>query len=234
MSKVFLAFGDSWPAGIKLEDKSVAFPVLIANNLGMESNNLSEPATSIEHAVMALLHFLENTYDANDEYIALCCLTDSSRNMIWEPNVGRIIDPPKTFWAPSCFTREIQINNPHPSVAQYYKYIQTDRMDLYNYTKNIIFFQTMCDKFGIKLFFVNNFDMIDLQFKLTKDIVMYGKTLREIVKSSNYKETVDVNKEFQNRTDESKQYIDQAGHPSIDGHKQIANELTEWIKDGIH
>jgi hypothetical protein len=146
------------------------------------------------------------------------------------------MDPPSTFWAPSCFTREMQVNSPHPSVAQYYKYIQTDRMDLYNYTKNIIFFQTMCDKFGIKLFFVNNFDMVNLQFKLTKGIVMYGKTLREIVKSYNYKETKDrpIGEEYQKLDELSLPFIDRGGHPTVDGHKLIANELTEWIKDGIH
>jgi len=226
MTQIFLTFGDSWPAAVKLSDKSLSFPSLIAKELGFEILNLSEPATSIEHAVMALLHFLETQYNKDNKYLALCCLTDPSRNMIWEPAAGQITDPPETFWAPSCYTREMQINNNHPSVEYYYKYIQTERMDTYNYVKNVILFSTLCEKFNIDLYFVNNFNTIELQFKLTNGINIYPRTLREILKTINYNEVGGQN----NNRNFNPVYVDHTGHPTVAGHRMIADALISWIK----
>ena len=61
MSNVLLTFGDSWPAGANLPDRNMAFPTLLASNLGMSLQDLSESATSIDHVVLAMFEFLENS-----------------------------------------------------------------------------------------------------------------------------------------------------------------------------
>jgi hypothetical protein len=223
--KQLLVFGDSWPAAVKIEDKSLSFPSLIAKQLNYKLANLAEPATSIEHAVMALLHFLENSYVPNNQYTILFCLTDPSRNMVWEPNNDFIPDS-KEFWAPSCFTRELQINNDRDISKMYFKHIHSNRYELYNYFKNLIFVKSLCQQFNINLFFVNNFNHQKMSFNLLSDVKIYDKTLREICQVDNYSES--------NRQTHSAIYIknihlDGSGHPTAQGHQLIAETLSAWI-----
>jgi len=224
--KQLLVFGDSWPAAVKLEDKSLSFPSLIAKQLNYSLVNLSEPATSIEHAVMALLHFLENTHTPGYQYTALFCLTDPSRNMVWEPNAINLVPGPEEFWAPSCFTRELQIQNNHDISKIYFKHIHSTRYELYNYFKNLIFVKLLCQQFSINLFFVNNFNQQDMLFKLLSDVKIYNKTLREICQVDNYSES---NKLTHHVIHKKNLYIAPGGHPTVEGHQLIAETLSAWI-----
>jgi hypothetical protein len=223
--KQLLVFGDSWPAAVKIEDKGLSFPSLIAKQLNYKLVNLAEPATSIEHAVMALMHFLENRYTANNQYTVLFCLTDPSRNMAWEPDNDFIPDS-KEFWAPSCFTREMQINNERDISKIYFKHIHSNRYELYNYFKNLIFVKSLCQQFNINLFFVNNFNHQKMSFNLLSDVKIYDKTLREICQVDNYSES---DNPIQSIMYNNNTYVEANGHPTIKGHQLIAETLSAWI-----
>ena len=59
MSQKLIVFGDSFPAGADLIDRSVAFPFLIAQTLGTAVNNYAQDSTSIDHACLEFFKFLK-------------------------------------------------------------------------------------------------------------------------------------------------------------------------------
>jgi hypothetical protein len=235
-NKILLTFGDSWPAGAALPDKSLAFPKALAKNLEMTLQDLSEPATSIDHAVMAMLHFLENSYVPDNKYTALFCLTDASRNMAWREG-NQVVPNRKDLWAPNCYTQELQINNNDPMSPVYFKHIHSLRLEQYNYHKNVVLLKLLCDKHNIKDFFVHNFYNPEFEFKIINTDRMYAGTLSSMLESDSITEFVpdDINftpalPRIKQRQFTNKQYLATGGHPSVQGHEKLAVELTKWMK----
>ena len=56
-----------------------------------------------------------------------------------------------------------------PISKTYFKHIHSTRYELYNYFKNLVFVKSLCQQFGIELFFVNNFNQQNMLFKLLSD-----------------------------------------------------------------
>jgi hypothetical protein len=236
MSSILLTFGDSWPAGAVLPDRHLAFPTLLARNLGMSLQDLSESATSIDHVVLAMFHFLENSYSPINQYTALFCLTDASRNLAWREG-NQVVPARKDLWEPDCYSQELQINNKDAISPIYFKHIHSLRLEQYNYHKNVVLLKMLSDKYNIKDFFVHNFYNPELEFKVIGTERMYPGTLSSMLESDNITEFVpnDINftpalprikyRKFSNR-----QYLATGGHPSVEGHKKIAIELTNWMK----
>lgn len=236
MSNILLTFGDSWPAGARLNDKSLAFPTLISNELGMDLLDLSEPATSIDHAVMAFFKFLENTYDSDNQYTALFCLTDPSRNMAWRPITS--VPVRDAIWDHDSTTVELQIGNTFDELSQvYFKNIHSARLELFTYHKNVILLKLLCEKYNIRDFYAHNFYNPEFEFRVVNTDNVYPTTLRQILDCTPYKEFLPIQT--------SPEKIEQAhkaklmnnklmlfgGHPSEAGHKRIADVLSDWIKN---
>jgi len=234
-SKILLTFGDSWPAGAKLDDKSLAFPKLLASKLEIELMDLSEPATSIDHVVMAFLNFLENTYKVDATYTALFCLTDVSRAMAWR-NGDNEIPPRDQLWAPNCFTQELQINNIDPMSQTYFKNIHSTRLENYTYHKNIVLLKLLCEKYSIRDFYVHNFYDPNFEFKIVNKDRIYPHTLTQLLDTKMYKEyiptliaPIEQDKLKRPVWEEPFVFMNPDGHPTELGHQRIAEELAQWI-----
>ena len=239
MSNVLLTFGDSWPAGARIDDKSQAFPKLIAEQLNMDLVDLSRPATSLDHAVMAFLNFLEKDYNVTDEYTALFCITDISRNMAWRQNT---VPPERNqMWRDDSLALELQINNTVDELSQiYFKHLHSSRLELFDYHRNIILLNLLCKKYKIKDYYVHNFYNPQFEFRVIETDNFYPGTLRQVLESVPFKEYIPlygpqpiekIYTEGEAATLINSTLIQKGGHPSVAGHKQIADVLTDWIKN---
>jgi hypothetical protein len=232
MSKVLLTFGDSWPAGAKLENKSLAFPTLVAQQLDVELIDCSSAATSFDHVVMAFINFLEKNYDANNQYTALFCVTDISRGIAWHPNA---VPPARDqLWERDPQTLELQVSNNIDNLSPtYFKYIHSERLELFNYHKNIVLLNLLCRRYNIVDYYVHNFYNPKFEFRIVDINSFYPGTLRQVLETAPIREYVpsyNPNTPTEANTRNSP-LLFPGGHPTIAGHDVIATELTKWIKD---
>lgn len=192
-------FGDSFPAGADLIDRSTAFPNLIAQTLGTAVNNYAQDSTSIDHACLEFFKFLKTDYDGNINYKALFCLTGRSRTIH--------------------FTDNSDVKEIHPYGADhhdidkaYYKYMHSTPLENFNYLKNVLMLDSLCKSRNIKPYFINNWDK-KLNDPLLADVNFYNKTLVNIIDPDLRKLKV----------------VDYGRHPTAEQHHLIAERLSEWI-----
>lgn len=206
-----VTIGDSWPAGSELENPVNSFPVLIAKQLGIESINLSQPATSADQAVYKLLH---NDLTLNwSNTLILFCLTGISRSMYidYQP-------------------MEIHPTTETPISLAYYKYIHSNELDQFNRIRNILTAQQYCQSLGCQILFVNNWDKTP-EHPAIDQTLFYNKTLTEIL---NVGQCLD-DKDLDWSSLSVHKYIQpNQCHPNIAGHTLIANTLSTWIKEKLN
>lgn len=239
MNRILLTFGDSWPAGAKLADKTKTFPKLIADSLEMGLVDLSIPATSIDHSVLAFFNFLEHEYNADNEYTALFCLTDISRGLCWRQ--GDIVVPPREeMWKQCTYTQELQINNKDEWSQNYYKNLHSTRLELYNYHKNLLVLRALCKQYNINDFYVHNFYDPRFDVKILDGYKIYPIPLMQLLNSKPYREYIP-----DGLLDDEKfwlsmdirpfridlRYLANDGHPTEAGHAYIAETLGTWIRE---
>jgi len=211
MLKQLVTIGDSWPAGSELDDANNSFPKLVGINLDIESINLSQPATSADQALYALLNCNQDIKWRDS--LVLFCLTGISRSMY-------ICQGPKEIHPTADTTRS----------NAYYKYIHSNELDQFNRIKNILSAQQYCFRLGCKILFVNNWDKTPNHHAIDQSL-FYNKTLTEILQIS--QKLDDTNLDWYNL--KKNKYIQpNQCHPNIAGHKLIANELSLWIKEKLN
>lgn len=157
-------FGDSWPAGAEL-DHVIAdgYPHLIAQKNNYVLDNLSQSATSINHAVWQFLIALERKpFNAGD--VVLFCLTGLDRNWVWKDGYAMELHPNNTN---------------HIIGSNYYKYIHSDELARAETVKNILLVNEMCATREVLCLFVYNWDK-HIQHNLLETVPFYSKTLEQI------------------------------------------------------
>lgn len=206
-----VTIGDSWPAGAELENLDCAFPCLIGKQLGIESINLSQPATSADQAVYTLLH--NNLSVAWNDTLILFCLTGISRSMYIDSQ-----------------PREIHPMGEVPASVAYYKYIHSAELDQFNRIRNVLAAQQYCNTKGCKILFVNNWDKTPKHSAIDQSL-FYNKTLTEILNIGEKLDDTDL--DWYNLS--KHEYIQpHQCHPNITGHILIADELSCWIKEKLN
>ena len=236
MSNVLLTFGDSWPAGAQIDNKSLAFPTLIAQQLNMELIDLSKNATSIDHLMMAFFNFIETQYSVDNQYTALFCLTDISRNIAWRPISA--VPTRDNIWKQDSTTLELQAGNTVDELSGvYFKHLHSARLELFDYHKNIVLLKLLCEKYNINDFYTHNFYDPDFEFRIVGTDKFYPMTLTQVLDCKPYKEFLpiqtppDVKEEFNQARLTSNTLIKHGGHPTVEGHRVLADKLSMWIKN---
>lgn len=168
MMNTLYVFGDSWPAGSELDDVILdGFPNLIAQKNNYKLDNLSQNATSIDHATWQFLKAIERKpFNIGD--IVLFCLTGLDRTWIWENGYPMELHPGNTN---------------HIKGAPYYKYIHSDDLARANAVKNILLVNEMCLTRNVLCLFVYNWDK-HIEHSLLNTIPFYNKTLHEIANNN--------------------------------------------------
>lgn len=206
MSTKLLVFGDSWPAGAELSFGQKAFPELLKNILNIQVENLSQSATSIDHAVYRLLDTI--TADNAKDYKILFCLTGYSRSVFFK----------------DANLQELHIRNRNIESVSYYSHIYSTELGKFNLLKNILLVQELCLRLEIPLYFIFNWSSVPNHPLINKNL-FYKKSLVEILDMNN------LDDDFQGPVQKPNQYIiPNVSHPNQLGHELIAKALGEWIK----
>ena len=210
--KYLLTLGDSWPAGAELVDKSLAFPELVANTLGVASVNLSQESTSADQALYQLINVTRSDFDWSQTMV-LFCLTGITRSM----HIDRV-------------PREIHPMSDKPASVAYYKYIHSDRLDQFNRIKIILAAQQYCRDLGSRILFVDNWDRSPKHIAIDHAL-FYNKTLTEIL---NIDQKLDDLKLDWYKVSQHPYIYPNQCHPNVDGHSLIAKEISVWIKEKLN
>lgn len=204
-----VTFGDSWPAGSELDARcsNQRFPELVASSLGLDSVNLAEPGTSMDHAVFNLLQ----RTDLSDSMV-LFCVTARERGMRFDGN------------------QRVELHPQHKDLASvsYYSHVYSQELGEHNRIKNTLLVQEICARLGVPLHFVCNWNHPP-QHPLIKPDLFHPQSLVEILGLANFED--DDNFYY---TRECSPYIrPNLGHPNLSGHQLIADTLTQWIRPTI-
>lgn len=209
-----LVFGDSWPAGAELNDRTHAFPYLLAKMKNMHIKNFSREKTSIDHVSLALMDFIDVEYVESHDYRALFCITDPSRYLTFDHGLPM----------------ETSVHDQSPAATVIYKYFHNRYWEEFQLRRNLMLMESLCQSHGIRSFFISNWNQ---PYNLAKYVEnVYHKSLAEILGYSSRAEFDEAGKP--SLADEIKQsrgrYIrPNICHPNTQGHALIAKKLSTWI-----
>lgn len=206
--KKLIVFGDSWPYGAELDNTKNAFPYVMGGLMNVDVDNRSVQGSSIDESVLNFLKMFD-TEDVVQSTI-LFCLTSPGRTMLVRgEDIVRL--------TPTADELE--------SVT-YYSHLYTTDLAQFNLTRNLILLQTVCNALEIPIYFVFNWDDAPTH-RLLDASKIYNKTLIEVLgfnHGANFWEDI--------RGSDLIAKDGRGCHPSEIGHRRIATELSEWIKNG--
>lgn len=213
-------FGDSWPAGNSLRDRTDAFPIVVGNNLGIDSINYAVDGSSQSELIVQFNNWKQEHYNPDKKYILIACLTNDNR-FYWKDD---------TAWftvLPSGVHRE--------NVKSFYKHTYNE--DAINFYSNCCIgnLRYLCNELNVPLLFIRNFKNMeeDLRAQSLMDIGLLQVLLDD--------PTADwgIVKEKISMTATAHLFnivahpINSNVHPNVAGHKKIAdivaNKLNEFI-----
>lgn len=211
MTSRLVAFGDSWPAGSELRqnEMSLRFPELLAHNLGLKCVNLSQPSTSIDHAVREFLNVLPGLTDS----AVLFCLTAKERGLYFESGVAK----------------ELHSQHRDPACLNYYSHVYSEELGEYQRAKNVLLVQELCARHRIPCFFVCNWNDIPRHEQINQQL-FHPQSLVEILGIPNFEHS-DL---FFTLRETSPYIVPNQGHPNLAGHRLIADTLTSWIQPQLN
>lgn len=202
-----VTFGDSWPAGAELTHDEVTFGHIIANMLGMNFENYSRPATSVEHMILQLHDYLHKF--PNVPTTAIFFLTDFSRSLYFLNN--------------SVTEMSVQRG---PEI--YYKEIYTDKLGVFKVNASVLALQRMCQMHNIKDYYVFGWIKAPLYLSgidCNKFFSQGQKSCADMLEIPN----MDVNNIDNFYHVDNYYFRPKICHPNQLGHQVIAENLTNWI-----
>ena len=207
MTERLIVFGDSWPAGVGVTNPGKeGFVALLGKKLNCDVVNLSQPATSIDHAVWKLIDFLKDYNSQQYQDKILFCLTGKIRS--WYFKKGEIL--------------ELHPTRVDPTNKLYYSYVYSDELGEAERIKNIILVEELCRKYSLPVNFVLNWDnapthpLIDLNN-------FYPNSLLSLFDIEPLPEEKFTDKHVNNT------FMTQF-HPNNLGHQVIADSLFNWLQ----
>jgi len=221
MSKgVLLGFGDSWTFGSDLDPRHEKdYLELTSDYLGIEFRNFSRGGSSIPHLIIQLHDFIENHYDAENQYHAVFFLTAQERTFVYDQD--RIVEMSPGYVNDN--------NTDNKRCESYYNHIYSHQLGTFNLNITVLALQQICASYGIKDYYLAGWQ--EIQLWPTIDQTKFfnsGKPITTLF-------TEDNNfKLLHTLTNEKNPYLVHAhgppGHPNQQGHVKIAQALISWIE----
>lgn len=203
-----VVFGDSWPAGGELADRTNAFPVLLSKQLGLELSQLATDGSSQPYDVYRFIQWLEHPLTDRANSLVLFCFTGKDRSWFFKNGSIHEIHP--------------AVNS--PATDAYYRHIYSSELSNAETLKNILLVQSLAASWGVALRMIMNWDDIPRSTLINHNL-MYSKSLAGVLGGVVTSETGLT--PFFNT---SKYIVPNISHPNPAGHKYIANELAAWMK----
>jgi hypothetical protein len=206
-----VTFGDSWPAGTELKDKSRAFGYLLAKMLNTSAyKNCAIPATSNDRMIFQLQKYIQQCTIVAD-HVAIFFITSPSRHLQLDHanNIIELKVPPD--WK----------TESDPFVANWYRYFQSDASDKFNLYKLLLSLQRICEQHHIQDYYVSGWTDINFEMPGVDTKKLFPRSCIEMFGSTNVMEFHDL--------DQNQYIYPNVSHPNEQGHAVIANHLYQWI-----
>ena len=202
-------FGDSWPNGAELEDRTQAFGYLLANRLNANYDHRAVSASSNDRTVLQLQQYI-NDHTTVTGHTAIFFLTSTSRRLFLDDNGIREIKVPPN-WR----------NESDPFVKSWYMYFQTKQLDQFNLYKNLLSLQRICQQYQIQDFYLSGWTDLEFDMPGVDTTKIYPKSCTQLFGGKNVEEFHDFG--------QNPYIYPNSSHPNISGHALIADHLYKWI-----
>jgi hypothetical protein len=202
-------FGDSWPNGAELKDRTQAFGYLLANRLNASYHHHAISASSNDRTILQLRQYIKNQTTVAG-HTAVFFLTSVSRRLFLNNNGIRELKIPSNLRDES-----------DPFVKSWYMYFQSEESDQFNLYKNLLSLQRICDQYQIRDYYISGWTDLDFEMPGVDTKKIYPTSCVKLFDGKNTEEFHDF---------EQNQYIyPNRSHPNIAGHALIADHLYKWI-----
>jgi hypothetical protein len=203
-----VVFGDSWPAGGELKDRTDAFPYLLADQLGLELQQIATDGSSQPYDVHRFIKWLEHPLTDPKDSLVLFCFTGKDRSWFFKNGLIRNIHP--------------SIND--PEITAYYRHLYSPELADAESEKGMLLLQTLSTTFNVTIRMIMNWDSIPASSLIDKNII-YPLSLAGTLGGHVTSETGLTH--FFNNSEYIKPNL---SHPNPKGHKHIADQLALWLK----
>jgi hypothetical protein len=207
-----VVFGDSWVTGAGLgqppnEVSPHAFGSQLSVLLGSSQFvNCGIEGSSNSRTVLQLLNYTKN-YQNLDSHTAIFFITTPARSCVISRDDNTVIDLPCHDNTMLCKT--------------YLEYFSSCEQLNFECFKNILAMQQICKHYEINDYYISGWSDLDLEFPGIDQSKFYPKTCAQLI---GYKTTDDFIKLPRNEY-----VVDDSKHPSIAGHRIIAQALYDFI-----
>jgi hypothetical protein len=204
-------FGDSWPAGEELKDKTQAFGHMLAKQFNVTAyENCAIGGTSNDRLIFQLQEYIQN-HDMVENHVAVFFITSASRRSLLD-STNNI----KEIRVPQDWKTESD-----PVVSNWYRYFHSDPSDQFNLYKVLLSLQKICQHYKIQDYYVSGWtDMVFPMPGVDTDKI-FSTTCVEMFGIKNSREFQDL--------DQNQHVYPNTSHPNAHGHAVIALNLYQWL-----
>lgn len=208
MSRYLVNFGDSWahgPGGMPHVDNH-CYAMQLSRLTNRQFVDLSKPSTSAAHMVVQFQQFIKEYYQPDQDYVAIFFITAQERKLAFD-DAGAV--------------RELHPEN--PDSWAYYKHVYTDHLGEFELNTIILTLQAMSQYYNIDDRYLLGWQ----QPKLWPEVDIsrfYGQGQTNAMRLLGGDKITDC------AYSGNINFIPNDGHPSVDGHTQIAQTLHTWIQ----
>lgn len=196
-----LSFGDSWACCV--EGKSYASH--LASTSGYHLLDYGVPSTSVAHMILQFQKFVKTEYQSHNTYKAIFFITAQERQLTFDDN-----------------NNPIEIHPSNDNFKHYYQNIYVDRLGEFNLNLNILALQYLCNHYQI-----NDFYLLGWQYPQLWPEINHEKFYKKA--TLNCMSMLDGIDKYRLGVENNENFIANDGHPSVIGHKKIADALYPWI-----
>lgn len=206
-------FGCSWAFGTGVLPEQTFGHVLSTMLGSCQFTNCAIEGSSNTRSLLQLMNYIKNHTTVVD-HVAVFCVTTMARGAVIQHN-GSVLD---------LISRSHRPNQIVNFWAENFSSLPNLEFELH---KNIIAMQQICKHNKIKDFYIRAWEDQDLNLPGIDQVRIYPKTCVQLFGFNN---TEHYGKNCYSNNNE---YLRVCGHPSVSGHKKIAETLYTWIKDQI-
>jgi hypothetical protein len=208
-----VVFGCSWAYGTGVTPKHCFGSVLSEIIGSTQYTNCGIPGSSNSRSVLELLEYIEKNNSEVNGHIAIFSITTAWRTSLIYNN-GTILD---------IIDKEVA----DPLIKIWIDKFRSEKNLQYELHKNILSMQQICRHHGIKDYYIKAWENPNLNLSGINQSRIFPKTCVDLF---GYKDTEQYIKNWDKGNNP---YVLSCGHPSIEGHKKIAQTLYNWIKEDL-
>jgi hypothetical protein len=206
-----VTFGDSWPAGEELKDRTQAFGHVLAKMLNAVAyENHAIGGTSNDRTILQLQEYIQN-HATVENHVAVFFITSASRRSLLDSHNNI-----KEIRVPQDWKTESD-----PVVSNWYRYFHSDPSDRFNLYKVLLSLQRICEQYKIQDYYVSGWTDVDFSMPGVDTDKIFPTTCVEIFGIKNSREFLDM--------DQNQYVYPNTSHPNTQGHVVIARHLYHWL-----